>query len=140
MPEKAYAALVDPVALTAWLPPKGMTGRIERFDLRPGGSFRMVLTYDDSSTSQGKSAADSDIAEARFTEIVPGVRVVYEVQFVSDDPAYARPMTITWEVTPLFGASRVDITADNVPDGISAEDHAEGLTASLTNLAQYLSQ
>jgi hypothetical protein len=46
-PEKVYAAFVDPEALLAWLPPSGMTGKFERFDLRPGGSYRMVLTYGD---------------------------------------------------------------------------------------------
>jgi len=44
-PERVYAAFVDPDALTSWLPPHGMTARFERFDLRPGGSYRMVLTY-----------------------------------------------------------------------------------------------
>ena len=34
----------------------------------------------------------------------------------------------------------VDFTADDVPDGISAEDHAAGLASSLTNLAAYLEQ
>lgn len=31
------ATLVDPEALTAWLPPDGMSDRFERFDVRPGG-------------------------------------------------------------------------------------------------------
>jgi hypothetical protein len=30
--------------------------------------------------------------------------------------------------------------AEDVPDGISAEDHAAGLTSSLTNLAAYVEQ
>ena len=42
--EQVYAALVDPEALTAWLPPGDMAGEIEHFDARPGGSYRMVLT------------------------------------------------------------------------------------------------
>ena len=46
-PDRVYAALTDPHALTTWLPPTGMTGRFDRFDLRPGGSYRLVLTYDD---------------------------------------------------------------------------------------------
>lgn len=137
-PEKAYGALVDPEALAKWVPPSGMTGRIERFELRPGGSYRMVLTYTNPRASRGKSTADSDIVEARFIDIVPGARVAYEVQFVSDDPAFAQPMTVTWEVTAVAGGSRVDITADNVPDGISAQDHADGMTSSLSNLADYL--
>ena len=137
-PEKVYAALVDATALTEWLPPTGMTGTIERFDLRPGGSYRMVLTYADPSASRGKSSADSDVVEAHFVDIVPGVRVVQAVDFISDDPAYAGTMTMTWEVTAADGGTRVDITADDVPDGISPEDHAEGLSSSLVNLADYL--
>ena len=42
-PERVYSALVDPEALKAWLPPGGMTDGFERFDARPGGSYRMVL-------------------------------------------------------------------------------------------------
>ena len=59
-----------------WLPPAGMTGKFERFDLRPGWSYRLVLTYTDTSASPGKTSTDSDIVEARFVDIVPGVRVV----------------------------------------------------------------
>jgi uncharacterized protein YndB with AHSA1/START domain len=98
----------------------------------------MVLTYADPSTSQGKSTADSDIVEARFVDIVPDVRVVYAVDFVSDDPAYAGTMTVTWQVTAVDGGTRVDITADDVPDVVSQADHAAGLTSSLMNLADYL--
>lgn len=137
-PERVYAALVDSEALTAWLPPHGMSGRFERFDPRPGGSYRLVLTYADASASPGKASADQDIVEARFVDIVPGVRVVQAVDFVSDDPANAGTMTMTWEVSAIEGGTRVDITADNVPDGISADDHAAGLASSLVNLADRL--
>ncbi len=111
---------------------------IEHFDARPGGSYRMVLTYPDGSGSRGKSTPDADIVEARFLDLVPGVRVVFEFDFVSDDPAYAGTMTMTWAVTAAAGGTRVDITADNVPDAVAAEDHAAGLNASLLKLAEYL--
>src|SRR6201984_798127 len=114
-PERVWAALVDPEALLAWLPPGGMTGRFERFDARPGGSYRMVLTYSDASDAPGKATADSDIVEARFVDIVPGVRVVQAVDFVSDAPANAGPMTMTWQLTPVEAGTRVDIRADDVP-------------------------
>lgn len=137
-PAAVYTALVDPDALTAWLPPDGMSGRFERFDARPGGSYRLVLTYADASTARGKSTANSDIVEARFVELVPGVRVVQAVDFVSDDPANAGTMTMTWELTPIDTGTRVDIRADGVPASISAEDHAAGLASSLANLASFL--
>jgi uncharacterized protein YndB with AHSA1/START domain len=138
--ERAWAALVDPGALLKWLPPGKMTGRFERFDARPGGSYRMVLTYPDASGAPGKASADSDIVEARFVDIVPGERIVQAVDFVSDDPANAGTMTMTWAVTAVEAGTRVDITAEDVPDGISAEDHAAGLASSLTKLAAYLEQ
>ena len=137
-PDRVYAALVDPEALTAWLPPDGMSGRFERFDARPGGSYRLVLTYADASTGRGKATADSDIVEARFVDIVPGVRVVQAVDFVSDDPAHTGTMTMTWELTAVDAGTRVDIRAEDVPAGISAEDHAAGLDSSLANLGTYL--
>jgi uncharacterized protein YndB with AHSA1/START domain len=138
--ERVFAALVDPVALVKWLPPDGMSASFERFDARPGGSYRMVLTYADASDAPGKATADSDIVEARFVDIVPGARVVQAVDFVSDDPAYAGTMTMTWAVAAVDGGTRVDFRADDVPDGISAEDHAAGLASSLANLAAHLDQ
>ena len=136
--ERVYAALVDPDALTVWLPPDGMSGRLERFDARPGGSYRMILTYADASAAPGKSTADSDVVEARFVDIVPGARVVQAVNFVSDDPAYAGTMTMTWEVATVGAGARVEVRADDVPAGIPAEDHAAGLASSLANLAAYV--
>jgi uncharacterized protein YndB with AHSA1/START domain len=137
-PDRLYTALVNPDALTAWLPPDGMTGRFERFDARPGGSYRLVLTYADPSTQRGKSTAGSDIVDVRFVDLVPGVRLVQAADFISDDPVNSGTMTLRWELTAVDDGTRVDIRAEDVPDGISAEDHAAGLASSLAHLAGYV--
>ena len=137
-PGRVFAALLDRDALMAWLPPKGMSARFEQFDPRPGGSYRLVLTYSDASGAPGKAAPDSDVVEARYVDIVPDHRVVQAIDFVSDDPSFAGTMTMTWEVTAVEGGTRVDIVADDVPDGISVEDHATGLASFLANLAEHL--
>ena len=138
-PERVYAALVDPDALSRWLPPTGMRAEFERYDARPGGGYRMVLTYLDADRSPGKSTDDSDVVEARFVELEPGVRVVQAVQFESDDPAYDGTMSMTWAIEPVETGTRVEFRAEDAPPGISAEDHAAGLESSLRNLADYLS-
>lgn len=135
-PARVFAALVDPEALIAWLPPVGMTGRFERFDPRPGGSYRLVLTYAD--PGSGKTTAGTDVVEARFVDIVPDERVVQAADFVSDDPDFAGTMTMTWQLSAEDGGTRVSIRAEHVPPGISAEDHAAGLASSLANLADYV--
>ncbi len=136
-PAAVFAALVDPVALAAWLPPTGMSGRFDHFDARSGGSYRLVLHYDDPAVA-GKSGGGTDVVEARFAAIEPGVRVVQEVDFVSDDPAFAGTMTMTWEVSAAPAGSRVEIRAEGIPDGISADDHSAGMASSLANLAAYV--
>jgi uncharacterized protein YndB with AHSA1/START domain len=134
-----YAAMSSADALLEWLPPGDMSGRFESFDLRPGGSYRLVLTYADASSAPGKSSEGADVVVARFVDVVPGERIVQAVDFESDDPAFAGAMTMTWSLTPVGDDStRVDIVAADVPAGISAEDHADGLTSSLANLARYV--
>jgi uncharacterized protein YndB with AHSA1/START domain len=138
--ETVYAALVDPTALIQWLPPTGMSARFEKFDARPGGGFRMVLTYADSASSPGKSTADSDIVDIRFLELTPACRIVQAITFESDDQAFSGVMTMTWELSPVDAGTRVEIRADNVPQGISADDHAAGMASSLANLAAYIEE
>jgi len=114
--DRVFAALVDPEALTAWLPPDGMIGRFERFNARPGGSYRLVLTYADASTARHKATTDSYIVEARFVDVVPGVRVVQAVDFVSDDPTHAGTMTTGCCVTrPRAGLARARARAAATP-------------------------
>src|SRR2546423_15476810 len=116
-PGRVWAALVDPGALMAWLPPAGMTGRFERFDARPGGSYRLVLTYSDASGAPGKATAESDIVEARFVDIVPGERVVQAVEFVSHHPAYAGTMAMTLAVRGGGAGARVGTDGRDGSDG-----------------------
>lgn len=134
--EQVYAALLDPSALETWLPPDGMAGRILEFDPRAGGTFRMELTYLDG--SRGKSSEHSDITEVTFVELVPAKRVVQRVAFDSDDPSFAGTMTMAWSLGETDGGTSVEIRAEDVPPGISPEDHARGLAASLSNLANHL--
>lgn len=136
--ERVFAALTDCNALEAWLPPAGMTGRFEHFDFRQGGSYRLVLTYADADGARGKATSDTDVVEARLVDVVVNERVVQEVDFVSDQPEYAGTMAMTWQMTAVASGTNVEIRADDVPDGISEEDHAVGMASSLAKLAEYL--
>ena len=78
--DRVFSALVDRDALETWLPPGGMTGRFERFDATPGGSYRLALTYGDPVDARGKSTPGSDVVEARYVDIVPNDRVVQAVR------------------------------------------------------------
>ena len=135
---RVFEALTDREALQRWLPPAGMHGRFEEFDMREGGSFRLVLTYEDASEAPGKTRGDADVSTARIVQIVPGERVVQEIDFESDDEAFHGTMRMDWSLHPVKDGTEVVVEARDVPSGIRARDHAAGLTSSLSNLAAFL--
>lgn len=138
--DRVFAALTSAEALVQWLPPKGMHGRFERFDMREGGSYRLVLTYDDAVGAPGKTSVDSDASEVRIVRIVPGERIVQEVDFETDDPAFQGTMRMEWTIRSGSEGTTVEFEARDVPEGIRARDHAEGLTSTLSNLAAFLEE
>ncbi|MFC8681967.1 SRPBCC domain-containing protein [Microbacterium ureisolvens] len=115
-----------------------MHGRFERFDMREGGSYRLVLTYDDASGAPGKTSAGSDVSEVRIARIVPEESILQEVDFESSDEAFQGTMSMEWSLSSVAEGTVVEFEARDVPDGIRARDHAEGILSSLSNLAAYL--
>ncbi|RYE01185.1 MAG: ATPase [Sphingomonadales bacterium] len=134
---KLYAALTDADALVQWLPPEGMTGKVEAFEPRPGGIYRIRLTYDDAADAEGKTDDDSDVSTGEFVELAPHERVVQRGAFESDDPSMAGTMTFTWRFDPVDEGTRVTVTAEGVPPGIRRKDHLDGLRSTLANLAAF---
>ena len=132
-PEKVFRAFTNAALMLEWLPPDGMTGRFERFDAKTG--YRLVLHYDDPPPSGGKATADEDVAEVRRVEVDPPERLVEEVDFPSDDPAFSGTMTLTWTFLEGEGGTYVHVEATDVPPGIDPDDHAVGLASSLSKLA-----
>jgi uncharacterized protein YndB with AHSA1/START domain len=138
-PEAIYRAFLDPEAWVKWLPPEGMTGRIYQFEPRPGGSYRMALTYRKvDPATRGKTSEGTDMVLGRFLELVPDKQVVHLVTFDSGDPIFAGEMKMRWHLSPLPGGTKVTITCENVPPGIRQEDHDAGLQSTLKNLAKFV--
>jgi uncharacterized protein YndB with AHSA1/START domain len=137
--QELYAAFADPAKLMAWLPPGTMTGRVLEYDFREGGRYRIALTYDDAApTTAGKTEGRTDVSAGRFLALEPDRRIVQSVEFESADAAFAGEMVMTWAFEPTPSGTKVTITAENVPAGISPADHEEGLRSSLENLGRFV--
>ena len=138
-PRSIYRAFTDSDAWVQWLPPSGMTGRIDAFDLREGGAYRMTLVYLEADRSApGKTSDDTDVVQGTFVKLVPDERVVQRIEFESDDPAYAGVMTMTWLLEEVPEGTKASIVCENVPEGIRQEDHDAGLRSTLSNLAVFV--
>ncbi|WP_028035740.1 SRPBCC family protein [Chelativorans sp. J32] len=136
-PHVLYRAFVNADALAQWLPPLGMTAEIFAFQPRAGGALRMALNYE-ADGQRGKTEDNKDVVEGRFVELVENERIVWAVTFKSDDPSFAGEMKMTWSFAPAPGGTEVTIIAENVPPGISKEDHDAGLRSTLENLAAFI--
>lgn len=130
-----YETLVDPSAVERWRAPAGMSCRVLRFDLRPGGTFQLELRYGaDGDSGYAKTAENVDRLTGRFADIVPGARIVELVDFDTDQPAYMGRMTVTTTLTPAAAGTEVRMACENVPPGIEAADHRAGIASTLQNL------
>ena len=130
-----YRALVDPAMVVEWLPPRGARGSIDEFDPRPGGAFRMTLTFEDSEPHKRKINVKNRCGEGTVcrTRSEPPDHPEICVRF--RDPAFAGTMTMTWTLKPRVEGTVLTVTAEDVPVGIRAEDHEAGMASSLSNLA-----
>jgi uncharacterized protein YndB with AHSA1/START domain len=133
-----FTALTDADAVAAWMPPGDASGEIHAFEPRPGGAFRMTLHFRSGNAANGKTTASSDTVDAQFIRVERDRLVELAVRFVADDPAYAGTMRMIWMLDRCGPQqTKVTVEASDVPEGISAKDHADGLEASLENLQKW---
>lgn len=135
--DDVYRAFVDADAIVKWLPPKGGRATLELFEPREGGAFRMTLMFE-GSHARGKTQDNTDVVNGTFERLVPGQSVTQRFNFVSDDPDFAGTMSMHWSLHREREGTRVSVSAENVPRGISPTDHQKGMASSLENLAAYL--
>jgi uncharacterized protein YndB with AHSA1/START domain len=132
-PAQVFACWTDPARLALWLPPDGMTARIDCFEPRPGGTFHLTLAYVDPATP-GKAGEGIDVVEGTFLALDPPRHLAFASRFDSTDPAMQGTMRMDWHFDDQDAATRVRIAATDVPPGISPQDHAAGMGASLAQL------
>src|SRR5262245_57866958 len=137
-PSRIYDAFASAEAMESWLPPAGMTGTMLHFDFRPGGGYRMRLSYVGQRQTPGKTSAQFDEVEARFVELVKDQRIEQSVTFDSNEAAFSGVMRITWLFDPVERGTNVTVRCEAVPEGIRPEDHEAGLKSTLDNLAAWL--
>ncbi|MCC5894073.1 MAG: SRPBCC domain-containing protein [Alkalibacterium sp.] len=137
-PHTLYQAFIDPNSLVKWLPPEGMRGEVALFEPHAGGKYRLILYYEKEEKTTGKTTIDSDVSEGTFVEVVPDMKIVMEGAFESEDPDFEGVMTMTWYFEENLEGTKITVIAENVPPGISKEDHIDGLSSSLDNLEYFV--
>lgn len=129
-----YAALLDPAAIARWRVPDGMSSVVHDFDARPGGRFRISLSYT-AADAVGKTAAHTDTYHGHFADLVPDERVVEVLEFETDDPQLRGTMTMTTTLADAADGTDVVMLHEGIPSGVSVADNEVGTRMALANLA-----
>ena len=124
-PEKVYRAFTEPDAYCKWGPPHGFVGKIEKWDVRVGGGYRMSFT----NFGTGKSHSFG----GTYVEIVPNERIRYTDQF--DDPNLPGTMRVSVTFKKVLCGTELEVVQEGLPDAIPVEFCYLGWQESLSLLA-----
>src|SRR5699024_1022223 len=122
-PSALYQSFLNPNSLVEWMPPEGMSAKVDRFSPEVGGGYQMVLTYEQADSISGKTSDNTDEIEAKFLELIPNKKIVSSGVFDSDDSIYSGEMLMTWYFEEIDEGTKVTVVAENVPRGIKKEEH-----------------
>lgn len=125
-PEKVYRAFIEPDALARWLPPNGFTCKVETFEAKVGGTFRMSFTNFTTGHSHGFGGT--------FLELVPNQSLRYTDVF--DDPNLPGEIVVTVSLREVSCGTELNIVQENLPEMIPVEQCYLGWQQSLQNLAR----
>jgi uncharacterized protein YndB with AHSA1/START domain len=99
----------------------------------------MSLTYQDPKQSPGgKTSEDTDTFQGKFAELVPNEKIVWVVEFESQDPGFAGEMRVTFSLADADGGTEVTALCEDIPKGVRPEDNEMGCRSSLQKLAAFL--
>jgi uncharacterized protein YndB with AHSA1/START domain len=124
-PERVYRALIEPEAMTKWLPPHGFTGKVHQMDARVGGGYRMSFT----NFGTGRSHAFG----GKYTELTPGERIRYTDRF--EDPNLPGEMQVSISLRGVVCGTEITIVQEGLPAVIPVELCYLGWQESLSQLA-----
>lgn len=110
-PERVYKAFLDPAALCKWMPPNGFTCTVHELDAKVGGKYRMSFTNFSTGNSHGFGG--------KYLELAPNQKIVHTDAF--EDANLPGEMITTITLKKVSCGTEVNITQENLPDGIPVE-------------------
>jgi uncharacterized protein YndB with AHSA1/START domain len=127
-----YNAWADPEQMVKWLGPKGFTGKIEKMDARPGGSYRFYMR-----DPEGGDHWQQGV----FREIVEFERIVQTYAWADAAGNPTRPETLLTVTFEDYGAKTKLTLRQAVFESVTARDmHRSGWTSVLDRLEEFLAQ
>jgi uncharacterized protein YndB with AHSA1/START domain len=125
-PEKLFRAFTDAEALARWLPPNGFTCKVDQYEAKVGGTFKMAF--------RNFTSGNAHSFGGKYLEIVPNERLRYTDVF--DDPNLPGQMVTTVVMKAVACGTELNIVQEGIPEAIPVEMCYLGWQESLEHLAR----
>lgn len=130
-PQKIFAAYTDAKLVPRWWAPPGGSLRVERMDVRPGGTYRYV---------QRTPGGQELVFVGSYVEVKPPVRLVYTFEIEGQ----GNPVTTTVDLREEGESTRVTLTnlcvSKDVRDTMVKHGAEAGAKAALSQLAKVIEE
>lgn len=110
-PEKVFKAFSDADAYASWLPPYGFVAKMQQYEFRNGGTYKM--SFSNFGTGNGHSFG------GKFLEIIPNELI--KATDIFDDPNLPGEMVTTVHLKKVTCGTEINITQTGIPEAIPAE-------------------
>jgi uncharacterized protein YndB with AHSA1/START domain len=125
-PEKVYRAFTDAEALARWLPPNGFTCKVDQFEAKVGGTFKMSF--------RNFTSGNRHSFGGKYLEVVPNERLKYTDVF--DDPNLKGEMITTIVLKAVSCGTELNVVQEGIPEAIPPEMCYLGWQESLEHLVR----
>lgn len=125
--ERVFDAWTRPELVKHWSAPEGLTVEEGEQDVRPGGSWRVVMS---------EPGGNRHEAFGRYIEISPPERIVYTHAWKRDGGSTPET-TLTLEFHEDGDATRLVLTQEGFDSAASRDSHNEGWCSSLNELERF---
>jgi uncharacterized protein YndB with AHSA1/START domain len=130
--DRVFAIYTDPALIPEWWGPRGTTAVVDQMDVRPGGSWRFVISNSDGSETAFRGT---------YREVTPPERIVQTFEW-EGMPGHVSVETATFEDlgdrTKVTTKSLFDTTGDR--DGMLESGMERGLNETYARLDELLAR
>lgn len=123
--EAVFRAWTEPHTLALWWGPPNFTTPVAELDVRPGGSYRLVMRSPDGATELRVGGV--------YREVDPPRRLVFSWRWEGGVPDDMESL-VTVELTPQGDRTELVLTHGGFADEVAGRPYADGWVGSLPKL------
>lgn len=128
--DAVFRAFTDPTQVKNWFGPRGFTAEIDRYEAKPGGSYRVCMVAPDGTPRW---------LHGSFIVVEPHERLSFTWIWEQGDMA-GQETLVTIGFRSLGKTTEIELTHSRLPSEGSREAHGKGWTSTFDCLDDHLKQ